>query len=188
VFQKRKTQIREGKFFPESLHAHKVTVAEAIDEYLRKSEARLKHVRHYKRLGRYWKEELGVKPLASVTPGDVKSYIAKRVDRFSPASIKRQLAFLKKVFSDCVLDGVVETNPVKSVRMFTENNARTRSLSYEEENRLLAVLPERYRSGVLFALNSGLRQTEQFQLRRADVVAGSRESRNRSPARRDSSP
>ncbi len=85
-------------------------------------------------------------------PHDINQYIAERLGKLSPASINRQLAFLKKVFSDCVLDGLVSTNAVKMVRMLTENNARTRLLTAEEERRLVDAIPRHYRAAVVFAL------------------------------------
>jgi integrase len=171
AYEKRKTQIREGKFFPESMNRRRVTVAEAIDEYLERAEARLRHFYHYKRFGKNWKAAIGSKPLATVTPGDVSDFIRHLGNRLSPASINRHLAFLKKVFSDSVLNGLVHDNPVKKVKLLKENNQRTRYLTWDEQEKLVNALPdsEFYAEAVIFALNTGLRQTEQFRLQWRDV-------------------
>jgi site-specific recombinase XerC len=63
-----------------------------------------------------------------------------------------------------VSNGKAETNPVKRVKLFKENNARTRYLTEEEERRLFDHLPGRYDLLVRFAFNTGLRQSEQFGL------------------------
>jgi site-specific recombinase XerD len=72
----------------------------------------------------------------------VERYVAKRrADKMAPASINRELAFLKRVFSVAAADGLVDSNPVDAVRFFRENNARVRYLTPEEEERLCKAMP-----------------------------------------------
>src|SRR5262249_50606827 len=86
-----------------------------------------------------------------------------------PATSNRYLASLKTTFSYAVLNRKAKHNPVKSVKMAKENNIRVRWLTQEEEARLFAVLPARYRPMVLVALHTGLQKTEQLSLKWTDI-------------------
>ncbi len=165
VYQKRKTEIREGRFFPESIRRKDRPLAEMIDDYLSRVKDRLRSYREYERAGRDWKAALPGKTLRQVQPGDIERYIAGRVGEVKPATINRHLAFLKHLYAVAIADGVVETNPVKAVKLLKENNARVRFLTAEEEERLLAELEPEDHGIVLVAIHTGLRQAEQFHLR-----------------------
>ena len=54
VYRKRKTEIREGKFFPDKIKQKRTTLAAAIDDYLDRKEHQLRHFYHYRRFGRNW--------------------------------------------------------------------------------------------------------------------------------------
>ena len=164
AYRKRKTQIREGKFFPEQIRRKETTLAAAIDDYLERKESQLRHFYHYRRHGRYWKEALGSRTLRSIQPAEIEAYVAERAKKAAPATVNRELAFLKTVYSDALSNGKAETNPVKRVKLFKENNARVRWLTQKEEENLFEQLPGRYDLLVRFAFNTGLRQSEQFGL------------------------
>jgi hypothetical protein len=53
-------------------------------------------------------------------------------------SIDRELAFLKDLFIRAITWGKATMNPVKQVRLFREDNARTRFLTEQAEARLFA--------------------------------------------------
>src|SRR5262249_22822554 len=82
-----------------------------------------------------------------------------------PATVNRALAFLKRVFNVAIADGLIDSNPVRAVKLLKENNARVRYLTDEEEPRLRAALGEDQWPMVAVAINTGLRQGEQFKLR-----------------------
>ncbi len=164
VYRKRKTQIREGKFFPEQIRRKETALAAAIDDYLDRKENQLRHFYHYRRHGRNWKEALGSRTLRSIQPADIEAYVTERAKKVAPATVNRELAFLKTLYSDAVSNGKAETNPVKRVKLFKENNARVRWLTEKEEEKLFEQLPGRYDLLVRFAFNTGLRQSEQFGL------------------------
>jgi len=87
----------------------------------------------------------------------------------APASINRELAFLKRVFTVAVGDGLADTNPVRAVKLFRENNRRVRYLTDEEEARLRAAIADDEWPKVAFALHTGFRQGNQFRLPWSDV-------------------
>jgi len=138
-------------------------------------EGRLRNARHYARYAQFWTDALGTKPLRQILPGDVARYVASRQqDGMAPATINRELAFLKRAFNVAIGDGLAETNPVKAIRLFKENNTRVRFLSDDEEARLRSAIGEGHWPKVAVALHTGLRRAEQFHLgwRCADFTTG----------------
>jgi len=101
---------------------------------------------------------------AEIIPQDVEDYKAKLAERLSPATVNRDLALLKATFNRAIKAGKVESNPVKAVPLFRENNARTRCLTDEEEARLYEALPDYLKPFLTVALNTGMRWGELARL------------------------
>ena len=59
-----------------------------------------------------------------------------------------------------VKDGVLERNPVCSVKLFAENNQRVRYLTDDEETRLQKAIGEEHWPMVAVAIHTELRQAE----------------------------
>jgi hypothetical protein len=127
VYQKRKNEIQERRFFPERIRRKEVLLATMIDDYLDRYRDRLRWFDHYERFGESWKNALGAKTLREIVPGDIERYIVKRRGArrakprrkdtpLMPATINRELAFLKRVFNVAILDGKADTNPVRAGR------------------------------------------------------------------------
>ncbi len=91
----------------------------------------------------------------------------KRQERrpLAPASINRELAFLRRVFNVAIADEKIESNPVRSNFFTRENNHRVRYLSDDEEQRLAKALGDKEWPKVAIAMHTGLRRAEQFGLR-----------------------
>jgi integrase len=89
----------------------------------------------------------------------------------SLATVNNHLRVLSKVFSLAVDADLIEANPCFRVRKFKPNNRRLRVLSDAEESELLAKLKGKdlLRSIVIFALHTGMRRGEIFDLQWADV-------------------
>jgi integrase len=81
-------------------------------------------------------------------------------------SINRQLATLKHMYSKAIEWGDVRENPAKTVKLMRERPGRTRYLDVDEIQKLLAACTNRrLKHVVLFALNTGMRKSEIFNLR-----------------------
>jgi site-specific recombinase XerC len=52
----------------------------------------------------------------------------RKKDGVREAAIKRELAFLKNLFTKAIEWGKAAQNPVKGVRLYREQNARTRGI------------------------------------------------------------
>lgn len=169
VYQKRKTEIAERRFFPEAIRRREVAVGEMIDDYLARVKDKLRSYKECVRAGASWKRALRGKTLRQVLPGDIERYVASRVRAVAPATINRELAFLKRLYHVAMNDGLIDTNPVKRVKFFKENNRRVRWLSAAEEKRLRKAIGEKRWPVVAFALQTGFRRSNQFALRWTDV-------------------
>ena len=187
VYAKRKNAVRERRFFPEDIRRREVPLATVIDDYLERNRGTLRWMDHYERYGRFWKAVFKGKTLREILPGDVERAIAKRRAEGSlrrgkhqqrrplaPASINRELAFLRRVFNVAIADEKIESNPVKPHFFTRENNQRVRYLTDDEEQRLRMAIGEENWPVVVIALHTGLRRAEQFGLRweYVDFTAG----------------
>ena len=84
--------------------------------------------------------------------------------QWKDATINRHFAYIRHIFTLAVNDGKLDRNPMTGVKLFPESN-RTIFLSNDELVRLSAIMaPEHWRL-VAFAVETGLRRSEQFSLR-----------------------
>ena len=108
--------------------------------------------------------------LADITPLAIERYKRQRKeDGVSEATINRERAFLKNLFTKAIEWGKATENPVKRVRLYREQSGRTRYLTEDEEARLLAVCSAQVRSLVITALHTGFRASELRSLTWDDV-------------------
>lgn len=111
----------------------------------------------------------GERLLKDITPTLVEAFRQKRLSEPSgrtpqhltkPATVNREIACFKTIFSKAVKDGKAERNPAQGVKLLKENNERDRILSPEEYTRLLAHCPDHLRPIVKLAYHTGMRQGE----------------------------
>ena len=111
----------------------------------------------------------GDRPLNQVTPQRVEEYKASRKSHVKDATINRELACLKSIFSKAVLWGYAGENPVKKVKLFREELKPVKVLTPEERRRLLECSPAWLRPVIVAALKTGMRKGEIRNLKWADV-------------------
>jgi integrase-like protein len=81
----------------------------------------------------------------------------------SPASVNRDLACLSKILSMAFDNELIDSNPMRRVRLLKENGSRERFITADEEVKLFAKLTGRrdhIRCVVTIALNTGMRRGE----------------------------
>jgi site-specific recombinase XerD len=170
LYRKRKNEALAGKKLPERLRRATVTFAEIAKDALAYSSAnklsyRTDSVRMGTLLG--WFREY---PAESITPRDIERRFEQQ--NWSPATINRHRALLSLAYRLAIRNGKIKENPARLVRHRLEDNARVRFLSTEEETKLRkaieAACPERI-AELELALNTGIRLSEQYQLRWEDV-------------------
>ncbi len=165
LYGRLKAEIREGKYFPEKFKQSKdVTLRAWINRYLEGSTNR--GLANEKRYARRWSLLLGKRLITEITTDDLRRIQAKFKikGKWADATINRHFAFLRHVLMLGVKDGKLDRNPVSSVKFFPEAQ-RTRFYNEEELARLEKLMDPFDWKVVAFAIETGLRRQEQFQLR-----------------------
>ena len=148
-----------------------VTLAEFGEKYIEYAKL---HKRSWKRdvqmLG-HLQEFFGPCKLRDITPLRIEEYQQARLKQdTAPATSNRELALLKHMFFVAERWGQHQgTNPVRLVKFLPENNLRFSTLSEDEEQRLLIASPPYLRELILFAINTGLRTSDIFNLQWTEV-------------------
>lgn len=140
----------------------------------------------------YWSEQFGTRDIKAITRADINVAVAtlqaKKVERrtiegqvkftdksISSGTVNRYLASLSSVFNYALDSGLIDRHPIKGgqVRKLTEGKGRTRILTIEEEDKLIAEAERcTWPSMALFlrlALTTGARKSELRRLRWASV-------------------
>ncbi len=104
----------------------------------------------------------GVKP----KKGKAKQTKRKKI---SNATVNRELACLKKMFSNLVADGILTTNPVKLVKFLQEDSEPGRVLNREEERLYLIAASQPLQDYATVLVETGLRPEELCKLAVLDV-------------------
>ena len=170
ALKKRKVQIAEGRFL-DIKRKPKITLKELIEIYLReyaepnKKSYKTEIPRANNLLSYFGNSRLVVE----ITPLDIEKYKSSRKEKAKPATVNRELAFLKHVFTKGIEWGKVYDNPVKMVKLFKEDNTRLRFLSQDEIIRLVDFTQGQLKAIVITALNTGMRRSEILNLKWKDV-------------------
>jgi integrase len=188
VLKKRKVEIAEGKFLDRQR-----PVTTTFDEL---ADAYFTYV-VYQQRKRSWPRDrasiralttyFGGKRLAEITPALIEQYrawrregISRRGRPLTPASVNREMACLKRMFTVAIKGllvlegGVSRENPAAPVSLEREHNERDRVLSDAEFQALMNAAPSHLKPILLTAYHTGMRKSEILNLiwDRIDLKAG----------------
>ena len=168
---KRREEIYEGKYYP-----GKKLFSEFVDEiFLPWSTANKRSHREDEQRSVTLKGFLGEKHLRDIKPMMIENFKRERLatptkhdkeDRprpRTPASVNRDLACLSKILSMAFDNELIDSNPMRRVRLLKESPSRERFITADEEKKLFEQLTGRrdhIRSVVTIALNTGMRRGE----------------------------
>jgi integrase len=107
--------------------------------------------------------------LSAITTKTIEEYKVRRLQTVKPATINKELALLKHMFTKAIEWGYVKQNPAKPVKLLKEPPGRLRYLTPEELIRLLEACAPHLKPIVLTAVHTGMRRREILSLRWADV-------------------
>ncbi|MCK5613198.1 site-specific integrase [Candidatus Pacearchaeota archaeon] len=171
VLNKRKIEIAENKFLDKKKVA-KIRFSEMIEKY----------IEMYLKVNRptWWKSEkhnlrhlnmfFGEKCLHEITTLDVEKFKIKRMKIVGKNSVNKNLGCLRAMFNKAKeWDLFRGENPVHNKQLFKLENRRLRYLEKDEISRLLSCCEGYLKDIVEFAINTGMRQGEIFNLKWEDV-------------------
>jgi integrase len=172
---KRREEIYEGKYDP-----GKKLFSEFVDEiFLPWSTANKRSYREDDQRSVTLKGFFGEKHLRDIKPMMIEKFKRERLATptkhdteerprpRTPASVNRDLACLSKILSMAFDNELIDSNPMRRVRLLKENGSRERFITADEEVKLFAKLTGRrdhIRSVVTVALNTGMRRGEILDL------------------------
>jgi integrase len=171
LYRKRKTEAREGRFFPEATKQRIVLFDEIAGDFLEYSREHKRSAEHDEARMSRLKETFGGRLVGEISTQDVEHLRSLLGKKLSAASVNRHLALLKVTFNRAMRSEPpkAERNPVRGVKLLKENNERVRVLTDAEEGRLLAALPDYLHPLVIVALHTGMRRGELAHLQWQDV-------------------
>jgi integrase len=115
-------------------------------------------------------EFFGPVMLTDITPMRVEEYQQNRVREVCPATVNRELALLKHMLNLAERWGLRQgQNPVRLVKFLAEDNLQFQTLNEQAEQAMLACCPPYLQDMIVFALNTGLRSGDIFNLQWKEV-------------------
>lgn len=168
IYHKVRGQIAEGKWFERQPGEDK-TVQELMDRYLHEYSSVNKAATTHKRdisLSAHLTQAFGSYSLTSVRPSMLSEYkTGRRLEGAAPKTVNDELKLLSHAYKLATMEWEwVTENPVLKVSREKVRNSIERWLTQDEEKRLLAASCPWLREILLFALHTGLRQSEILNL------------------------
>jgi len=170
VLQKRKTQVIEGKFF-DIERVQRIKLEEFsklyIETYSKPNKASWDddqiHLNHFlKCVGNIYLEE--------ITPMKLEGFKKWRLEqKVKNTTVNRSLQTIRAMLYRAIEWGYLKENPMKKVKLFKEDTRRLRFLEQEDIEKLLNSCSAHIRNIVVFALNTGMRRGEIFNLKWIDA-------------------
>lgn len=158
-------EVQRGVFVKET----KTTLDELWERYLPHAETHKRSWRRDVQMYGNLKMFFGNPRLKDITPDRIEKFQQIRGREVAPATVNRETALLKHLFFQAEKWGLFIGNPVRLVRFLAEDNLKCETLSPDEETRLLLAAPPYLKDMVTFAVNTGLRRSDVFNLKWEDV-------------------
>ena len=165
VYQRLKTEAREGRLVPRERKRIFPTVREIVTDRVEGFTGRgIKNERHY---AAWWIEQWGDKRINEITTDDLRKLVSRLREKgeWSDKTINHVMGHLRVALNHAVQSRKIDKNPMDGLEMLSVPRGRLRFLTEAEEARLKEImLPAHFRL-VRFAILTGLRREEQFSLR-----------------------
>lgn len=172
-----KTDILRGEF--NFKQEKKILFKDFAKEYLEYAKANKKSWRSDQVSLNRLKLFFGDLSLSKITSRLIEEYKLKRINEYKqrgktkkkikPASVNRELACLRFIFSLAKKWKLVDENPVKEVKLFQEQKIEMKILDKIEIDLLIDKSCDHLRGIIILALNTGMRKGEILNLRWNDV-------------------
>ncbi|MBW2638150.1 MAG: site-specific integrase, partial [Deltaproteobacteria bacterium] len=169
IFDKLKGDIVKGKWLdvlPGETYTFGNLMERYLEEYSSVNKAKTSYTRD-KSLTAHLLKPFKDEYLVDITPAMISDYkVQRRREGAAPRTINYELTLMSHAFNIGILEWEwVNDNPVKKVKKERVNNAIERWLTREEEKRLLGVSAQWLQEIIVFAIHTGLRQSEILDLK-----------------------
>jgi integrase len=167
IIAKRKTQVIENKFLDIRKEPAPVKFYDFTKEYLQWAKANKKPSTYKRDLSmlRQLNNEFEKKSIQEITTWQIEKYKARRKEEIRPASVNRELALLKHMYSKAIEWGKCKESPAKKVKLLKGEVKRVRFLMPDEIQRLLSNCADHLKPIVTVALHTGMRKGELLGLK-----------------------
>lgn len=108
--------------------------------------------------------------LTEITPYLMERFKAKRIQEVSPATVNRNIQYLKHAFKMAIEWNYLKDNPATTIKKLKESPGRLRWLRPAELDSLVSAANRRMQNMILFVVNTGLRAGELMSLKWDDVI------------------
>jgi integrase len=168
-YNKAKLEQKTGRFFPERYqHGGYVLTENLIQHHLERPT--VKNVSAFKNYGRWWMAGLKGKRLNMITPSVLEEAQHDLLATgLAPQTVRHYMQFLRHLLNKAKRDGKLDRNPFDQITLPKVGHGKTRFLNDDEETRLLDKLGPIYGPWARLAILTGLRLSEQFSMKWADV-------------------
>jgi integrase len=166
---------KQKQFVKKENACEKNTFGELMAEYLEWAQGSKRHWANDEyRYRVHLAELLGTVALKEISPRFLEEIKKKLTDKgLAPATVRHCLAIIRQVFNKAALWGRWEgKNPIQGVALPSQDNRKERTITYEEEQRLMSLLKQkspRTWAMAMVALYGGLHFEEVAKLRRHNL-------------------
>jgi integrase len=159
------TDMVEGRYFEKPKD---ITINEVLERYMKEFSPLLSPTSHERnhQVVAHFKSVFGDYLIKDVSPSVLSKYKAERLQKVLPSTVRKELAFLRRVFNIAIDEWeLCKENPVRKVmKSLKVDDARVRYVAPEEAEKLRFTLPEWLKPIVIVAAQTGLRQSNIVEL------------------------
>ncbi|MBN1353805.1 MAG: site-specific integrase [Candidatus Omnitrophica bacterium] len=171
ALRKIKVEIAEGKYLDKQA-IEKIKFSDFAEQYLglyckhnHKPGSFKKDINAANILKRYF----GDKYIDEISTFQIERFKAEFIKTVKPATVNRRIAFLKAMLNRAIEWEKLKENPARKVKLFRENNKRTRFLEREEIKKLIDNADGYIKNILIIAINTGMRRGEILKLKWRDI-------------------
>ncbi|HUZ20795.1 MAG TPA: site-specific integrase [Acidimicrobiales bacterium] len=115
-------------------------------------------------LRRHVLPHLGDRPLAAIRPSEIQAWVRGRSGVLKPPTVELLYRYVVAILRAAVADRLIATSPAVGIKLPKAEVHRVVPLETAVVEKLIAAVPDRYRSLVVLAAGTGMRQGECFGL------------------------
>lgn len=162
VIAKKKAEIAENKFLDVRKDPDPITFHAFGKEYLQWARANKKPSTVSRDISfvRKLEEEFGSTNIQEITTWQIEKWKVKEKEDLKPASVNREMALLKHMFTKAVEWGKLKENPARKVKLLKGEVKRVRFLMPDEVQILLSNCADHLKPIVIVAVHTGMRKGE----------------------------